>query len=490
MKKYIFKALFLLLLTNVFSLYAESVNVSGLNETQFIDRDLGDKYKSYFYDKLSLQLQYSKLSAGLKYDYFHPKFDRFLDVDQAGNEENDNYFDDYYLQYESDNLFVKGGYYEASIGSGMILHNYYDKDFDNDTRLQGGYFQFTNDNITFQTFGGIMDNDFDEDKNDFLGAVDFEYNLFSDLKLASAFVLDKINQEKDVTDDKTDKYFFRKIYSGRVSWSSEKFEFKSEYAKSQISDQINSKFKDGHALYATGTFYIGKFTFLTSYKNYWNFNYKLSDLPTVNHSGEPINDSWESGKDEQGLMGELHFVPDDSHSFLVNYAEGWSKNYKIRQEDLYAEYSHDFESSTLKLIYADLEELSDVSTNWIKETTPEIDYDFQIGNFPILIESFYEIVKHDNLSGEVTHYEPKIQTDIGYNNYSFSLTVENQYGDKTDKDDGKYWIGGEFTVSIDAIHSDVRLFAGKEKGGKVCRNGVCRYQSEFQGVKLEINTTF
>ena len=189
-------------------------------------------------------------------------------------------------------------------------------------------------------------------------------------------------------------------------------------------------------------------------------------------------------------MGELHFIPDDSHSFLVNYAEGWSKNYKIRQEDLYCEYSHDFESSTLKFIYADLEELSDVSTNWIKKTTPEIDYDFQIGDFPILIESFYEIVKHDNLSGTVKHYEPKIQTDIGYKNYSFSLTVENQNGDKTNKDDGKYWIGGELAVSIDAIHSDVRIFAGKEKGGKVCRNGVCRYQSEFQGIKLEINTTF
>ena len=199
MNKYILRILFLLLLTNAVFLYSESISVSGLNETQFINRDLGDKYKAYFYDKMSVQLQYSQISAGLKYDYYQPKFDRFLDVDQAGNEKNDNYIDDYYLQFESDNLFIKGGYYEASIGSGMILHNYYDKDFDSDTRLQGGYFQYTNDKIAFQTFGGIMNNDFDTEKNDYLGALDFEYTIFSDFKLASAFVLDKVNQEKDVS---------------------------------------------------------------------------------------------------------------------------------------------------------------------------------------------------------------------------------------------------------------------------------------------------
>ena len=38
--------------------------------------------------------------------------------------------------------------------------------------------------------------------------------------------------------------------------------------------------------------------------------------------------------------------------------------------------------------------------------------------------------------------------------------------------------------------NDLRIFGGKEKGGKVCRNGICRYQSEFEGVRVEITTSF
>jgi hypothetical protein len=38
--------------------------------------------------------------------------------------------------------------------------------------------------------------------------------------------------------------------------------------------------------------------------------------------------------------------------------------------------------------------------------------------------------------------------------------------------------------------TDILLFVGKEAGGKVCRNGICRYVAPFSGLKFEINTRF
>ena len=82
-----------------------------------------------------------------------------------------------------------------------------------------------------------------------------------------------------------------------------------------------------------------------------------------------------------------------------------------------------------------------------------------------------------------------IQTDISFDKYSFSLTVENQLGESNDGDDNEFWIGGEFAFNIFG-NTGLRIFGGKEKGGKICRNGVCRYQSEFEGVRVEITTSF
>ncbi|MDP8269183.1 MAG: hypothetical protein P9L97_10680 [Candidatus Tenebribacter davisii] len=121
----------LVLLLIIVSIYAE-ISYSILNEFQFISRDIGDDYKSYFFDKLQLQLFYKNLSVGAKYDFLKPKYDRFLSVEIAGNETDENYFDEYFLQFESDHFFFKAGTYDAVIGSGMVLHNYYDVDFEDD----------------------------------------------------------------------------------------------------------------------------------------------------------------------------------------------------------------------------------------------------------------------------------------------------------------------------------------------------------------------
>jgi len=116
------------------------INISGVNEIKFVNSNRIIENMNYISEKLQLQAQFSSFRAGIKYDLYKPKFDKFAlindDMDNAtieailSAEEDENYFDEYYLQYESDFWFAQVGTYEAVIGSGMILHNFYDDDFE------------------------------------------------------------------------------------------------------------------------------------------------------------------------------------------------------------------------------------------------------------------------------------------------------------------------------------------------------------------------
>jgi hypothetical protein len=107
----------------------------------------------------------------------------------------------------------------------------------------------------------------------------------------------------------------------------------------------------------------------------------------------------------------------------------------------------------------------------------------------MLVKAEHQKKTQDEVSGESMHYEPKLQVDISYKDYSFSVTTEHEYEDSEDFLKENFWIGAELALML-FHNTDVRFFVGSEKGGKVCRNGVCRYQSEFEGVRLEITTTF
>ncbi len=475
----------------IFPLFAKNdISISGVNEIEYIYRDRRIEYRNYLSNKLQFQMQYKNFLAGFKYDVFYPKHDRFLDIDNIINEddiddilknseENEFYFDEYFLQFETDEIFAKLGTYDAVIGSGMVLHAYYDEDFDEDSRLTGLYGQTIFDRWQIQTFYGLMKSDIFDDENDNVGAVDFDFNILESLKFGANYTM-----HQELTDPKDDEFNRRNIFSERIDFETDMFEISTEFASSKDDNDL-----EGSAFYSNITTYLNKITLIGEYKNYENFDSKISDLPTANYSGEPIDDSWQPGYDEEGLMGEVIFLPDYNNEFVINYAEGWSSDSKVRQADFYSEFQHEFENLIFTVNYHHLEQMNKNINNWKKELTPAVNFDFALGKFPIIIKTEYQYIEKEQGTATKSHYEPRIQTDVSYDKYSFSLTVENQIGESADGDDGELWIGGELAVNI-FDNTNLRIFGGKEKGGKICRNGVCRYQSEFEGVRVEITTSF
>ncbi|MDO9576601.1 MAG: DUF6029 family protein [Candidatus Cloacimonadales bacterium] len=492
-------ALLTILIASASNLLLADFSFSGVNEFKYIYANRILEQRSYFSDKLQFQMQFNQFRAGIKYDFYRPRFDKFALL----TEKNENYFDEYYLQYESDHWFAQAGTFSAVIGTGMVLHNFYDEDFENDSRLIGGYLNPVYDKWQLQLFGGLMESDDPnlKDEYDQVGAFDSKIYLTDELSFGGSYVMHRerlYNEDSDFND--------RRVYAGKLNYSSSFFDLKAEYAASKDDDDL-----EGTAIYSNITSYLGKITLIGAYKNYENFNVRISDLPVANHSGQQLEHSWDPGRDEEGLMGEVRYLPNYENEFVINYAGGWNSNFKVKQSDFYSEYKHDFESWSIKAEYAALEQLNKENANsWYKEITPNLTFDFMLKDNPILVKTEYQYKEEDKLSGSQSHFEPRLQTDIAFGNYSFSLTVENQLGKSDapeDGDDGEYWIGGEMAITISSEfnliggitgkiissflqNSDIRIFAGKEKGGIVCRNGVCKNQAEFEGVRLNITTTF
>ena len=476
MKKTFLLIILICLTTNL--LYSE-LSFSGLNEFQYIRSDRFNETNNYFSDKFQLQLHYNNFLAGVKYDYYKPKFDKFA----TSLEENENYFDEYYLQFESDHWFAQVGTFEAVIGSGIVLHNFYDNDFDLNSRLIGGYLNPVYDKWQLQLFGGLMecDNpnpDFD-DKYDQVGAFDADFNIIANLTIGGSYVL-----HRELIDADEDDFNNRIIYAGKFNYSSSLFDLMAEYATSK--DDLDEK---GTAIYSNITSYLGKFTLMGAYKYYENFDVRISDLPMVNHAGQILEHSWDPGKDEEGVMGEIRFLPNYENEFVINYAEGWNSNYKVRLSNLYTEFKHDFEDWSFKVENEILEQFNENSNHWYKEITPTLTFDFLIKDNPVLVKAEYQYKKEDKVTGNHSHFEPRLQADISIGNYSLSVAVENQIGESEDGDDSEFWIGGELATTI-FNNTDVRLFYGKEKGGVVCRNGVCKNQAAFDGMRLTVSTRF
>ncbi len=506
------KVLVIVILTFILTalLAEKNYSISGVNELEFIYRKMtenyedtfDDEYKSNFSNKLQLQFQYKLFRVGLKYEYYHPKYDQFaLTIYDTHDEKNENYFEEYYALFETDNWLIRAGTFDASIGSGMILNCFYNEDFDEDSSLIGLYTNAYFDKWQMQLFYGLMENESpvyeEKDKKDNVGAFDFEYNITEFLKLGTSYVMHQENQKLDfidTTDAGEPKYsnkdFNQKdVISGRIKFQTDLFELSAEYADSKQYFFRNKEDIDGSALYSNFSLYLDKFTFSGAYKNYENFDDKISDLPTANHSEEPLYYSYTPGSDEEGMMGEIRFLPNYENEFVVNYSEGWTSDFSIRQSDLYSEFKHEFDFLTIKAEYEQLEQLDKNNTNWKKEITPVLTFDFIVKDMPVIIKTEYQYKEKEQGQEVESYYEPKLQTEIGYKDYSLSLIVETQAGDSHDAEDGDFWIGGEIAAYIFSC-TDVRLFMGKEKAGKVCRNGVCKNQPEFEGVRLEITTFF
>ena len=178
-----------------------------------------------------------------------------------------------------------------------------------------------------------------------------------------------------------------------------------------------------------------------------------------------------------------------NNQYLVSYAESWNRNFSVRHSNLFLEYMKNLQNVTIILDYEQLEKKQDKLSIWEKESKPSVSMGFFNLSNPILTKFSWSYTEEQHFEVDYQKHKPYLQFDISFNRVSVSVFSEYEFTGKDDFGKNSMWLGSELVTSI-ADHTEVKLFLGKEKGGKVCRNGVCQYQAPFEGLKLSLTTRF
>jgi len=464
----------------------DNFNINGINEISYVRKIAKDSLSNFFYDKFGFNLEYNNFVIGMKFIAKLPKYDSYKNTENLNNEDISYEWTDRYLSYNSKNIYLLGGKFEDSFGTGSILRAYQDEDFNIDTRLEGSLLKIKYKNWDLKTIYGIFLDENRNDKKNITYGIDIEKKISKKITIGTSLVSLRYIHS---TGNNYSKY---DIYGSRINFNTKDWELYAEISK--LREQASKKefenidAKDGYAIYSNLNYYLGKFTFSTTYKKYNDFDYSLNDLPTVNHSNEPLSENYKTGNNEEGIMGELRYIPDFSNEFILNYSESWNNNFSVRLSDFYSQFRHDFDNFSLTTEYSRLERKENAINEWELQNTPSLSFDIT-GKVPLYIKTECEIHKKIHFKEEKKYYEPLLQTDFKIKNIGISLITETIYNEGDDFSKSQICIGGEISADI-FQNTNIKLFAGKEKGGKVCRNGVCRYQSRFNGFRLEITTNF
>ncbi len=476
MKKVIIFILILSLASALFAL--KDFSVTGLNEATYVYKNAVDSLKNYFSDEFSFRMSYKSFTFGMKFIANLPRYDEYAAMQELTPQSISYTWDERFLEYKVDDFFARAGNFEQVFGSGIALRVYQDRDFDIDTRLNGFSAEIYPKSFQMKALYGALPNEDNDSKNDVVAGIDMQKDIFDPVKIGASFVNVREWQAGD-------NYLDRKIFGARSDVNASQFDIRAEYCYLDQSEGIS---KIGHAFYGNLNTYFDIISFSVGYNNYLNFDSRLNDLPILNHSNEPMYDS-PIGKDQQGVMGEVMFMPNDFNEFVINYAEEWNDAWTIHQSNLWVEAIHYFDNSTLVASFSHLERKDEEINHWEKEVTPKLMYDFMIGETPLSIKAEFQYYDKHYQQEKKHHWEPLLQIDTNILNIDCSVIAEYSYEKIKDIGKNPLWLGAEVSKEI-FENTTMRLFVGKEKGGKVCRNGICKYRNQFEGLRLELITTF
>jgi len=501
MKRLILLGLIALLTCSLFAV--DDLYLSGFNEVTYIYRTAQDSLNSYFRDAFSFSLNYKDFTIGTKFLAELPKYSN--EQSQLLPELNANKLStkwtERYLEFEKDNLILHGGTISESFSSGMVFRAWEDTEFDQDTRMDGFLVKY-NKELKLKALYGALPNRNQPAKYDLVYGADTEYQIFKGIDLGASLLTMR-------TLTLLNTYNQQDVYGGRLNWSLEAIDGSLEYATTSMMKNGTANYKGKGISAFTNVYlkpsFVNSITLGAGYKYYDKFNYRTQDLRTNTYHNETLADSQSTGDDEEGLQGIATIVFNDNVTGYINYAEAWNYNKSKQMNDFYASIESLLGSSTLLAEYGHIEKLDDNLSNWQKNIIPAIGIGIPLTNSSVNFKAECEYIEKVVFYEKTWHYEPKLQTDFSIGKMGLSLGMQTVWSEVIDENNGikvtflnqnlgyipayPYWVNCEVKYPLFA-HTDITLFAGREAGGKVCRNGVCRFVAPFQGIKLEAVTRF
>jgi hypothetical protein len=241
---------------------------------------------------------------------------------------------------------------------------------------------------------------------------------------------------------------------------------------------------EGTAVYGSASFFGPGFSVTGEYKYYDAFGYALSVPPTVNHYGTYLNQA----QDEQGFEVSADVFPLDDLFLRADVSRSWASDKGPFQggemNEAYVEATYYFESLelTLDVDYLDMKHVTAIEPTERLEINPHL---------TALLELPADMAVEAGVRAR-----RREDDDIVYTDYDLSLTwfkfpwvdlsgaYEFRQGD----------LEGDWSRVTVRLHLggqyDLEATYGSQRQDLVCSGGVCRFEPEFDGLRIKVTGRF
>ncbi len=490
------------------------LSVNGANEAVYLrQREDGHRWT---WDILQTEVWAWRFAAGVEAEFDHPRRPVFetKELDIEGDE-----LIQRYARYRDDRFDLRAGDYDKTLGKGLTLRSYEDRDFDVHQRLDGGLAD------ACVAFGGREWGDvtalwgrnkyIEEKQQDFdrvaggqvtIRPVDFFYVTGSGVK---ADVVENVETAGRKTGENT-------LYAGGLGGGWQYFDGYGEYAVRDGYDVALREDVRGDGFYGIVTGYLPRSSVSFQYKLYDNLAYRYNNPPPVSVdenmltgpgsltpsewgyyaqvSANPVRDVRVRGgysyADDQ--VGEQDVKTGEIEQYLANvrYDLPWPVVVEGQYEQL----------GKLQImgedVFGDIRRMPSLTVSW----TPWDDHSFSTG--------FEREEKTDYTAGDRIFIYNRAEAGYTYSswlglNVSYEDTDQRAQelvrpGKEPPKDPDVYryknnWLWGEVRLSWynEVLQNHVLTIGyGSRRGGRVCSSGVCRIEAPFTGLKISLESSF
>jgi len=447
-----------------------------------------------------------------------------------------------FIEYQNFGFSIRAGHSSEVYGKGLALNLFEDRGLAFNTWLDGVKISYKKDAFSASLIAGTID--FRDSVNitrheiyDIKGG-----NLNYDISEQFTVGLSFIRTNGEIPQAKLKKNILSEIPELYFTFASEKFELFVNWARLWINNIDDKKTSEGYGVYGSFSYFDEGFGLTLDYKDY-RFNienpfkrfdktrtskiFPFQNPPIVmkEHSytllSRPLHEV--DFNDETGLQLELYYLLTDDLNITFNASLASrhnlfkydSKKFRFTEKKreanflpsldnkyspyyemfLEAEYNVSFNTTfnfglayRNKVLYNEFTE--NKGTHKINSVVMPFAANFQVSEYLSSQIKYQLEFREDNFNVKQKDFYNQHIDFLTTIQQKLSLTIRYEFTDNNfDVSGRKDWLAFETGYRINS-RNVLTLTYGRERGGLVCANGVCRYVLPFKGFRFSLQTIF
>jgi len=397
-----------------------------------------------------------------------------------------------YAEFRGESLTARAGHFFSTFGKGLALRSYEEIDLEHDTALDGILVRYEPGPVGITALSGVLREPLSESRSRGHAVRGIEVTASPwDWASLGASAVERAwkDEDEDVVLPENQTRGEDVVLDGAFDLRLGPASLSAEYARRDGENPVTGlELDEGRAMYASGTFDLGWVTLFGEFKDYDRFAHRLVNPPTCvrDHAWTLMNRATYEVDldDERGFLGEGTVPLGEKLSVMGGASEARDHDGGLSHWEMYGEVSHSFFES-LGGAFAGSWSREYLLGKFTEHASAAAQFDLALPAGQT-VEVVLEAGRTDDVTG--LDWEDTIASLTWYP--GADLTVFATFEATTSEIETRdAWLIGEVKKRV-SDQVEVALAVGTERGGKKCAGGVCRYEPEFEGVRLRLNSYF